>query len=59
MFGTLAKMKECGSNNTKSKFVIIGIGDVINPLDFAKSMKLLLPNPLKSTDFVATSSLIS
>ena len=59
MFGILAKMKECGSRDPKSMFAIIGTGDAKKPLDLAKSMKLLLPNALKSTDFEATSSLIS
>lgn len=59
MFGILARMKECGSRNPKNMYVKIGTGDAKNPLDLAKSMKLLLPNPPASTDFVATSSLIS
>lgn len=59
MFGILAKMKECGKKDTKNTFTIIGTGDAINPLDFAKSMKLLLSNPPASNDFAATSMLIS
>ena len=59
MLGILAKMNECGSKDTKSMFTIIGNGDRKNPLDFAKSMKLLLPNAPVSTDFAAISCLIS